>query len=178
MGTVAGGASTAPLRTSNSAKWHGQTTAVFTSSPSASEQSSWLHVSSNAWKVPPTFATATGRLSISTLIIWPGWMLSAFATVTNRAMESPFLAPRVVRRSAPSALAAPHRRRARPAVLVVPARDVLARGEPHAALPPHVRDELFDQGDARRPPADEGMARQHEASVLAVHRDELLAPHL
>src|SRR5262249_41929516 len=42
MGTVAGGASTAPVRMSNSAKWHGHTTAILLSSPSASEQSSWL----------------------------------------------------------------------------------------------------------------------------------------
>src|SRR5213593_1012996 len=203
MGTVAGGASTAPLRTSNSAKWHGQTTAVFTSSPSASEQSSWVHVSSNAWKVPPTFATATGKLSISTLIIWPGWMLSAFATVTNRAMSCPFPwarcrrvgatidnagggvlssarggVSRRCRGSAAGALPAPRRRRSRPSVLVVPARHLLARGEPHAALAAHVADEVLDQGHPRGAAADERVAREHEATVLTVHRDELLAPHL
>src|SRR5258706_2788747 len=186
MGTVAGGASTAPLRMSNSAKWAGHVTTVFASSPSASEQSSCVHVSSNAWKVPPTFATATGRLSISTLIIWPGWMLSAFATVTNRGIWLSFPLSAIVgesgRRcgSARGALRAARRRRrgARSSVLVVPARDFLAGREPDAALPAHVRDELLDQRHPRRPPADERVARQHEAAVLLVHRDEFLAPHL
>src|SRR5438067_608741 len=88
MGTVAGGASTVPLRTSNSAKWHGQTTAVFTSSLPASEQSSWLHVSSNAWKILLTVATATGRLSSLTWIICLVWMLCVFAMVTTRFMSA------------------------------------------------------------------------------------------
>src|SRR4029453_4071603 len=61
-------------------------------SPSAREQSSCVQVSSNAWKVPPTFATATGKLSISTLSTSPGWLLFALATVTNRAMCVSFLA--------------------------------------------------------------------------------------
>src|SRR5215467_7117548 len=98
-------------------------------------------------------------------------MLSAFATVTNRGMVSFPL-------SAPGALRPPDRRRSRPAVLLVPARYLLTRREPHAALAAHERDEILDQGDPRGAAADERMARQHEAAVLAVHRGELLAPHL
>ena len=52
------------------------------------------------------------------------------------------------------------------------------RREPDAPLATHEADEILDELHPRGPAADEGMAGQHEAAVLAVHGDELLAPHL
>src|SRR6185503_17675260 len=162
-------------------------------SPSAREQSSCVQVSSKAWKVPPTFATATGKLSISTFSTCPGWMLLAFATVTNRAMSVSFLTAsiraagtelsrvlrgRSRRRSAPGAARAPGSGRSRAAVLIVPARDLVAGREPDGAMAPHEAHQLFEKGHARGATADERMAGQDEAAVLLVHRRELAAPHL
>src|SRR5215475_771877 len=60
--------------------------------------------------------------------------------------------------------------------LCVPARDLLARGEPHAARATHEGDQVLEQGDARGPPADERVTGQHEAAILGVHAGELAAP--
>src|SRR5713226_917330 len=60
----------------------------------------------------------------------------------------------------------------------VPARHLLARGEPHAAEAAHEGHEVRQERDPLRAPAHEGMAGQDEAAILGVHRGELLAPHL
>ena len=60
----------------------------------------------------------------------------------------------------------------------MPAGHLLAGGEPHAAGAAHVGHQVLQQGNAGGAPAHEGVAGQHEAAVLRVHRRELLAPHL
>src|SRR2546425_6930582 len=112
-------------------------------------------------------------------MICPGWMLSAFATVTNRAMGVSSQS-RVGRRSlsAFGARPATRGRRRRAPARVVPAGHVLARREPDAALASHVSDQVLDQRHPGGAPAHERMAREHEAAVLTVHAEEFPAPHL
>src|SRR4029453_12963981 len=60
----------------------------------------------------------------------------------------------------------------------MPAGDLLAGGEPHAAELPHEAHEVFQELDAGGAAAHEGVAGEDEAAVLGVHGRKLLAPHL
>src|SRR2546421_571554 len=64
------------------------------------------------------------------------------------------------------------------ALRLVPARDLFARREPDALGLAHELHEVLDQLHARGAPADERVARQHEAGLLAVHGRELRAPEI
>src|SRR5947207_15917097 len=66
----------------------------------------------------------------------------------------------------------------RAALRFVPPRDLLAGGEPDPFRLAHEFHEVFEELHARGPPADEGVARQHEAGVLLVHRGELRGPEV
>src|SRR2546427_6727498 len=66
----------------------------------------------------------------------------------------------------------------RAALRLVPLRDLLARREPHARVPPHELHEILDELHARGAAADERVAREHEAAVLLVHGRELRGPEV
>src|SRR5467141_2850007 len=64
------------------------------------------------------------------------------------------------------------------ALRLVPARDLFARREPDALGLAHELHQVLDQLHARGAPADERVARQHEAGLLPVHGHELRAPEI
>src|SRR6185436_5855934 len=65
-GSSAGGQRTSPVRRSNSDAWHGQTITRPSSSPSASEHSSWVQVSWNATQPSAVRPRQTAAPSTST----------------------------------------------------------------------------------------------------------------
>src|SRR6266478_2719052 len=85
----AGGPSTAPVVTSNTAPCQGQVTSTPSTAPSHSGPPTCVQVLSMAWNEPPTLKSAISLPLTSTIVAWPAGISSILATFTNSGIASP-----------------------------------------------------------------------------------------